>query len=56
MVRKYKKKQIGKSYSLTADEIINKSIEDLIDQGKRFTLAQVDDEEDYECEDYDYVN
>lgn len=56
MVR-YKKKQIGVSCSLTAEEIANQSIEDLIDKGKRFSLAQtISIEDDEECEDYDYVD
>ena len=54
---KYKKRQIGKSYSLTAEEILDNSIEDLIDRGKRFSLAQtISDEQEEDCEEFEYVD
>ena len=51
----YKKKRIGKSFSLTAEEILSQSVEDLIDQGRRFSLAQTIEDEDEETEVTDYV-
>ena len=44
---KYSKKQIGDILELTLNDVLSKSIEDLIDQGKRFTIAQEDEDDEF---------
>ena len=39
----YSQRHVGSVLEITIDEINNKSIEELIDQGKRFTLVKEDD-------------
>lgn len=39
----YNQRQIGNVLEMTIDEVNSKSIEELIDQGKRFTLVKEDD-------------
>lgn len=45
-MEKYSQRHIGSVLELTIDEIVNTSIEDLIDQGKRFTIVKEDLEEE----------
>ena len=49
---KCRKKQIGESFSVTMDDILNTSIEALIDQGKRFSLSKDNEEDDYTCKNF----
>lgn len=44
-MEKYSQRHIGSVLELTIDEVVNTSIEDLIDQGKRFTIVKEDLEE-----------
>lgn len=39
------KRPIGKTYEITADDLASYSIEELIDRGIRFNLADEEDEE-----------
>lgn len=39
-MEKYSQRHIGSVLELTIDEVVNTSIEDLIDQGKRFTIVK----------------
>lgn len=39
----YRKRHIGDMLEMTSDDVTSKSIEELIDQGKRFTLAKDDE-------------
>lgn len=45
-MEKYSQRHIGSVLELTIDEVVNTSIEDLIDQGKRFTIVREDLEEE----------
>lgn len=45
-MEKYSRRHIGSVLELTIDEVVNTSIEDLIDQGKRFTIVKEDLEEE----------
>lgn len=45
-MEKYSQRHIGSVLELTIDEVVNTSIEDLIDQGKRFTIVKEDLEEE----------
>lgn len=45
-MEKYSQRHIGSVLELTVDEVVNTSIEDLIDQGKRFTIVKEDLEEE----------
>lgn len=45
-MEKYSQRHIGSVLELTIDEVANTSIEDLIDQGKRFTIVKEDLEEE----------
>lgn len=45
-MEKYSQRHIGSVLELTIDEVVNTSIEDLIDQGKRFTIVKEDLEQE----------
>lgn len=45
-MEKYSQRHIGSVLELTIDEVVNASIEDLIDQGKRFTIVKEDLEQE----------
>lgn len=45
-MEKYSQRHIGSVLELTIDEVVNTSIEDLIDQGRRFTIVKEDLEEE----------
>ena len=45
-MEKYSQRHIGSVLELTIDDVVNTSIEDLIDQGKRFTIVKEDLEEE----------
>lgn len=45
-MEKYSQRHIGSVLELTINEVVNTSIEDLIDQGKRFTIVKEDLEEE----------
>lgn len=45
-MERFKQRPIGVCCSFTMDEVLNKSVEELIDQGKRFVIVNDDDEED----------
>lgn len=45
-MEKYSQRHVGSVLELTIDEVVNTSIEDLIDQGKRFTIVKEDLEEE----------
>lgn len=45
-MEKYSQRHIGSVLELTIDEVVNTSVEDLIDQGKRFTIVKEDLEEE----------
>lgn len=45
-MEKYSQRHIGSVLELAIDEVVNTSIEDLIDQGKRFTIVKEDLEEE----------
>lgn len=41
----YKVRQIGRVCELSVEEVLSRTIEDLIDQGKRFTIISDKEEE-----------
>lgn len=49
-MEKFSQRHIGSVLELTIDDILNSSVEDLIDQGKRFTIIK----DEPEVEDTDY--
>lgn len=49
-MEKFSQRHIGSVLELTIDDILNRSVEDLIDQGKRFTIVK----DEPEMEDTDY--
>lgn len=49
----YKVKQIGRVCELSVQEVLDKSIEELIDQGKRFVILNEKDEDSEDVLRYD---
>lgn len=45
-MEKYSQRPIGSVLELTMDDILDSSVEDLIDKGKRFTIIKEDEVED----------
>lgn len=51
-MEKYSQRHIGNVLELTIDEVVNSSVESLIDQGRRFVIVKEDSEEEGNQDDY----
>lgn len=49
----YRERYVGNILEISVDDVVNKSIEDLIDQGKRFIVVKENEDEEEDATDVD---